>query len=69
MFISTDPFMVLDLSTFLQFTESIQASNGAASESQVVGYEKKHPAVFVMVAESAEVETLTRMLVIQNQIN
>lgn len=37
MFIPTDPFMALNISTFLQFTESIQASNGAASESQVVG--------------------------------
>lgn len=52
---------VLDLSTFPQFTESIQASNGGASESQVVGHKRDSSAVFVTLAESAVVEALTGM--------
>lgn len=58
MFFPTDPFMVLDLSTFLQFTEGIQANNGAASESQVVGHKRENSVVFVMAAEFAVVERL-----------
>ncbi len=55
MLIPTDPFMVLDLSTFPQFTGGTQASNGIASESQVVGHKKENSVFFVMVAESAGV--------------
>lgn len=38
---SPDSFMVPGLSTFLHFFEVIQASNGAVSESQVVGHKRE----------------------------
>lgn len=44
--------MISDFSTFLQFTWGIQASNGGASESQVVGHKKENCVISVMVAES-----------------
>lgn len=44
--------MISDFSTFLQFTRGIQASNGGASESQVVGHKKGSSVMSVMVDES-----------------
>lgn len=63
-FILTHPFTISDFSTFLQFTWGIQASNGEASESQVVGQKKGNSVISVMVAESK-----VQWRQIQNPIN